>query len=266
MLKIFRKGFLLLLGLLLLVSREKNPARWLLFLMAGVLALRYVRNVGLFFMLVPLALGPALARIEAFGRNQVEGRERLLRRGVQTAGALIPPLLALWFIVQPFPAFGFRLSPDYYPVKACDFMEQEQLFAAPIYNEVRFGGYLVDRYRGQVKIFMDDRNEIFEPLLREYHEIRASSKPSALKAIPVGRLNAYLESLFPALRPGLAITILRRPARENSMTEWPLTSTSQTSPSASTLMPWAETWLGSLNAWMKRPCLSTSMTGCGPRL
>ncbi len=49
----------------ILAWRERELARWALFFVAAALALRYVRNVGLFFVLLPDAVGPALARFSA---------------------------------------------------------------------------------------------------------------------------------------------------------------------------------------------------------
>ena len=48
-----------------------------------------------------------------------------------------------------------------------------------LYNDVRFGGYLIHRYGPERQVFQDDRNEIHEPLLRRIWKIFQSSNVRA---------------------------------------------------------------------------------------
>ena len=160
----------LVFGAIVLAARERDPARWMLFIMAGALALRFVRNTGLFFVLLPLAIAPALVRLPGLGCSaESGGPSRLASRALQAGVWTLTPLVALWFVVAPWPSFGFGLSAAKYPVLACDFMEQAGL-REPFYNDVNFGGYLLGRFPDR-RVFLDDRNEIHEPLLREIWEI-----------------------------------------------------------------------------------------------
>jgi hypothetical protein len=155
-------------GLLVLALRERDPTRWLLFLVSSLLALRYVRNVGLYFALLPIAVAPALARLTADRRRY--------RPGVATAvAATVAAIVALSLVVTPRYHLGFSFSESFYPHRACDFIEREGLLDGPMYNDVRFGGYLINRYFPPRQVFLDDRNEIHEPLLSEIYRLLQAS-------------------------------------------------------------------------------------------
>lgn len=72
----------LAIAVVLMTLRERRAARWVLLLMAAALALRHVRNLGLFFVLLPLAVAPALAGWRIFAAeaagNQNRGAPRRL--------------------------------------------------------------------------------------------------------------------------------------------------------------------------------------------
>jgi hypothetical protein len=158
----------LAVGLVVLAAREREPVRWLLFVVSGLLALRYVRNVGLFFSLLPIATAPALASLSV--------TTRFRRPSVAAVVAISAAVLvALSIFVTPPYRMRFDFSASFYPIKACDFMERENLLVAPGYNDVRFGGYLINRCFPPRRVFLDDRNEINEPLLREIHALLTSS-------------------------------------------------------------------------------------------
>jgi hypothetical protein len=150
------------LAVVLLAARERDPTRWLLLVMAGALALRYVRNVGLFFALLPIALAPALARIELAARPSRPGRAM--------AGALaVTMLIALSIVLGPRYRPSFDFSEELYPHRAWAFVRQQGLEHAVAYNDVRFGGFLIHRGFPPRQVFLDDRNEIHEPLLGEIY-------------------------------------------------------------------------------------------------
>jgi hypothetical protein len=158
----------LAVGLVVLAARERDPTRWLLFVVSSILALRYVRNVGLFFALLPIATAPALARLTTnHGRH---------RQGAATAAAAtVAAVVALSVVVAPPYHLGFSFAKSFYPSRACDFMEREGLLTNPIYNDVRFGGFLINRYFPPRRVFLDDRNEIHEPLLSEIYQLFQTS-------------------------------------------------------------------------------------------
>ncbi len=156
----------LVVGLVILAAgRERDLGRWALFAFSAALALRYVRNVGLFFVLVPIAVAPALARLWS---------DRLARPATRwlLAGAAAA---AVGLGLGISTTHHFDLSPTFYPVRAATFMADHDLLETPVYNDVRFGGYLIGRFYPPFRVFIDDRNEIHEPLLRRIHALLTSS-------------------------------------------------------------------------------------------
>jgi hypothetical protein len=147
--------------------------------MAAVLALRYVRNVGLFFALLPVAVAPALASLPALGRAGVAARRPLWR----VAAVALAVLVVASMVAEPGRAPALSFSDRFYPVQALAFIEQQGLAAAPLYNDVRFGGFLIRHSYPHRRTFLDDRNEIHEPLLAEIHAILGGSDPGAWQAM-----------------------------------------------------------------------------------
>jgi len=160
-------------ALVLLALRERRADRWILFVMAAVLALRHIRNVGLFFVLLPAVVAPALASWRALTVSGDDHDRPYPRTNLLATVAAI--LLAVSIAAAPWPRFGFGFAEDYYPTGACSFLDAEGLPSTRLYNDVRFGGYLIDRYFPPRQVFQDDRNEIHETLLREIWEIFETS-------------------------------------------------------------------------------------------
>jgi hypothetical protein len=144
--------------------RERNLVRWALLAMAAALAFRHIRNLGLFFVLLPLAVAPALASWRALSRPVTADDPS--RPRTTLLAVLAAAVLALSVAASPWPVFGFGFAGGYYPTAACDFLDREHLPQSELYNDVRFGGYLINRYTPERLVFQDDRNEIHEDLLR----------------------------------------------------------------------------------------------------
>jgi hypothetical protein len=160
------------LAMLVLAAREREPARWVLLAVAAALALRHVRNVGLFFVLLPLATAPALARLPAFADVPDDARRS---RRTRLAAVLLTTVLAVAAFTAPWPPPGFGLAGDRYPIAACDAMDRLGLPVGRLYNDVNFGGYLIGRYFPPRRVFIDDRNEIHEELLATIWRIFTTS-------------------------------------------------------------------------------------------
>jgi hypothetical protein len=160
----------------ILALRERRLTHWALFVMAAVLALRHIRNVGLFFVLLPLAVAPALAAWRALSASTGLGRSQRRTNALAVAAAVV---LAMSVAVSPWPRFGFGFADDYYPDRACSFLDSSGFPKTRLYNDVVFGGYLIDRYYPQQKVFQDDRNEIHDLLLREIWTILQTSDVTA---------------------------------------------------------------------------------------
>jgi hypothetical protein len=156
------------LSIVLMGLRERRAARWILFAMVSALALRHIRNIGLFYVLLPLAVAPALSSWRIFG-GTADGPDTRWR--VNLLGIAAAAVLALSVATSPQPRFGFGFADNYYPAAACQFLDREGLPLNQLYNDVPFGGYLIDRYAPARLVFQDDRNEIHEKLLREIWEI-----------------------------------------------------------------------------------------------
>jgi len=160
-----------------LALRERRLAYWALLLLTVALALRHIRNLGLFFVLLPLAVAPALATWRALTTAREESRQGQRRANLLTVTAV--SLLAVSLAIAPWPHFGIGFADDYYPSSACSFLDAQGLPTAQLYNDVRFGGYLIHRYGPERQVFQDDRNEIHEPLLRRVWEIFQASDVAA---------------------------------------------------------------------------------------
>jgi len=182
-----------------LALRERRLARWVLFAMAAVLALRHIRNIGLFFVLLPLAIAPALASWQALAAaTERKGSQR--RRADFLAVAAVA-VLALSVAVSPWPRFGFGFADDYYPDRACAFLDSEELPESRLYNDVRFGGFLIDRNYPPRQVFQDDRNEIHDLLLREIWNILQTSDVTAWSTLLAGYdIDSALVRYHPPIR------------------------------------------------------------------
>lgn len=154
---------------ILLGFRERRLARWALLFMAAALAFRHIRNLGLFFVLLPLVVGPALASWRSLTQTFKPGARGNGRITLLAVSAAL--VLAVSIAASPWPVFGLTYADAYFPTSACDFLDREGLPLSQLYNDVRFGGFLIDRYAPSRLVFQDDRNEIHEPLLREIWDI-----------------------------------------------------------------------------------------------
>ena len=166
-------------SLALLALRERRLARWTLLVMTSALALRYVRNVGLFFALLPIAVAPALASLPALGRAGASARHAAWRLAAVALAALVVASMA----AEPGRRPALSFSDRFYPVRALAFIEQQGLAGASLYNDVRFGGFLIRHFYPERRAFLDDRNEIHEPLLAEIHALLGSSDPRAWQSM-----------------------------------------------------------------------------------
>lgn len=166
-------------GLVVLALAERRATRWALLVMMSALALRHVRNVGLFFAMYPIAVAPALASMPALARDGEVARRPLLR----IAAVVLAILLVGSMVVEPGRRPSPTYSPTFYPWRAFAFIEQQGLDAVPTYNDVRFGGWLILEHYPDRRVFLDDRNELHEPLLAEIHSILGSSDPAAWQAM-----------------------------------------------------------------------------------
>ena len=110
---------------IVLALRERRLSYWMLLMLVSVLALRHIRNVGLFFVLLPLIIAPALASWRGLTAGNEERRQNQRRTNVLAVFAV--SVLALSLAIAPQPRFGIGFARDYYPDAACSFLDSEDL-------------------------------------------------------------------------------------------------------------------------------------------
>jgi len=162
---------------LFLALGSRAPQHWLTTAAVATLALRHIRNIGLFFVLLPQSIAPALARWPSFATKTGDGAAQ--RRTRQTLCLALVAALALAAALRPWPRIGLGFADRWYPDQALEFLAAHDLLDGHLYNDVRFGGWLALTRFPDNQLFLDDRNEIHEPLLEEIWEIISSSNVAA---------------------------------------------------------------------------------------
>ncbi len=150
--------------------RRFDPIAAPALLLTAVLALLHLRNIGLFFLLLPLGIaGPARAIIDRVGARwnvRLPGDGRAIRPGFIAAAVIAVSGIPLLTILPPRIQWGLGISSHNEPHAAVDFLEREGIDAR-LFNDVRFGGYLIWRRGPQAPVFIDGRNEVYADLLRD---------------------------------------------------------------------------------------------------
>ena len=123
------------------------------------IALKYLRNIGIFSVMMPLLIAPYLSRIAV--SNPL----------LWIAGSLAFAVLSI--VTLPY-MFGIGVSP-YFPEKIAQFTESKNLRGNMI-NSYGFGGYLIWRLYPERKIFIDGRNEVYLPLLQKLIQMREDNR------------------------------------------------------------------------------------------
>ena len=125
---------------------------------AGALAFLHLRNVGFFFVLLPLAITAPLARVV----EKMRISEAALR--ALCASALV--LVTILFVGENRQSGRHGYLAQVAPERAVDFIERNRI-GRRLFNDVKFGGYLIWRRYPSARVFIDGRNEVYEPLLKE---------------------------------------------------------------------------------------------------
>jgi len=133
---------------------------WTAFL--GYISLKYVRNVGLFCVFMPVLIAPYVKTLS----------EKLLPYSLAiTPGAIV---LLIFLVFQSPYQFGIGEA-SYFPDGIVRFTKEKKLEGHMI-NSYAFGGYLIWRLYPERRIFIDGRNEVYLPLLREIIASRSDSR------------------------------------------------------------------------------------------
>jgi len=137
-----------------------------------VLAFQHLRNLGFFFLLFPLALARPAACLEK--RIRVPVREgRIL-------AAVLLALVSVQFIRENLAAGRRGYLDSVEPRRVVDFIEARGV-GRRLFNDVLFGGYLIWRRYPEHRVFIDGRNEVYDPLLAEiFDSVNSGEKWKAL--------------------------------------------------------------------------------------
>lgn len=156
-------------------------ATWILF---AAFALHSGRNIPLFGVLALPWLASWVVRLAGQDTlpgsrkaRALEGMRSVSRTEVMLAGW---PIVVVGFAVLTLLALRpdhrevFRFASDVFPVDAVEYLVESEFQApGPIYNEFRWGGYLLYRAWPEIPVFIDGQTDFYgEELTREYVRIR----------------------------------------------------------------------------------------------
>ena len=168
--------------------RSADPVAAPALLLLLALSCMHLRNIGLFFVLLPYGLaGPARALTERLmsvtsallhrGRSMARPLAAPgggVRPGFVAAAVILFTAVPLLALLPPTVVWGIGIAPGNEPAPAADFVARENI-GRHLYNDIRFGGYLIWRRFPAHRVFVDGRNEVYPVLLRD---IFASSNDS----------------------------------------------------------------------------------------
>jgi len=146
--------------LFFIVAKERRANLWrmAMFALLAFLAVRYVRNQGLYFAALPLLVPPV----------------RKLSRNL-SLGFAVAALVPLGWAMQRY-EHATGADPRYYPLRA---VARLKSYALPgnIYNADQFGGLIEWELYPQRRALTDGRNELFEKFIaaddKAHHDSRA---------------------------------------------------------------------------------------------
>lgn len=139
--------------------RQKLPFG-MIGLFLGILAIRYVRNQGLFFAAFPL-IGAGLIR------SDIPRRWNLVFAGA--SAAVVATVLA----GQPWTDIGIDHS--LFPIAATEQLKRSG-FHGNIYNPDQFGGFLIWSFYPERRVVTDGRNELHRTWIPAYAQARVDSR------------------------------------------------------------------------------------------
>jgi len=142
--------------------RRLHIANFLMTAFFGYISLRYVRNVGIFCVLMPLLVAPYLQELSV----HAESKRKIL----------FPALAILTFLLIATSPFEFGIGQaSYFPDKIVQFTKTQNL-QGNMLNSYGFGGYLIWNLYPDRKVFIDGRNEVYLPLIKKLVQSRGDSK------------------------------------------------------------------------------------------
>jgi hypothetical protein len=194
---------------LLLGARAADPIAAPALVLSLLIALQHVRNVGLFFLLLPWGLARPARHLVDWVKGSAlyhhgTGGETV-RPGFVVAAVLLAGGIPLLLWLPPEPRFGIGMDAGNEPRHAVDFLQSEGI-GGLLYNDVRFGGYLIWRRFPADRVFIDSRNEIYGDLMRD---IAASLQAPGAWSAFLDR--HHIEAAFLRYNPTLQKVVYKAP-------------------------------------------------------
>jgi hypothetical protein len=147
-------------GIALIVARNRRPLDWLLYVVFGYLAFAYVRNIGLFALMMCVPLSRGLAD----GAHRVLDLLQLSFPGISNRGAIfaawaaaIVSLLIVLFTPVVVRPWGAGPAPMAFPETAVKVIKEVKP-PGRIFNLYDLGGYLGWALDGEYQVFIDGRH------------------------------------------------------------------------------------------------------------
>ena len=172
-----------------------------LLLVLALLAIRHVRNQGLYFVALPLLVTPFVVR-------------PLARRSQLVVGSAAVLLVAASFVHDRHRG----VDPMRFPVRAVARLRESGL-RGNIYNADQFGGYLIWSFYPERRALTDGRNELHRTYIAEYLHARLDGR--AWKSL----LRKYAIDLavdeYRVAMPVVDVTTRRTTVMPASLVYWP---------------------------------------------
>ncbi len=150
------------IALILFAVTERKLAqlwRFALLIIFATLAIRHVRNQGLYFAAFPLLVAPMV-------RQAVKRRRRLL----------VYASIAIIAAAGLTTAHSIGIDTNRFPVRSVEALKRSPFQHGNIYNPDQFGGYLIWSFYPQRRALTDGRNELYHRYIAEYARARLDSR------------------------------------------------------------------------------------------
>jgi hypothetical protein len=159
---------LLTLSLFIANAKKLHFVHFLFGAFLSYISLKYVRNIAIFSIFMPLLVWPYLGELERRIRERYKAYQWKAGMALLCGVCLYSAI-----VMSPF-QFGSGIA-WYFPDRIAEYTRQKNL-RGNMLNSYAFGGYLIWTLYPERKIFIDGRNEVFLPLIEEIVRVRADSR------------------------------------------------------------------------------------------
>ncbi len=219
---LFYLSLILVVGLPIGARRLAGFPAFAVIGMLACMSLLSLRFMGIYFLALPFFCAPY------FGMRSMAGVRWGRGTPIRVLGESVLLLLlgtALFLhAIHRHPVRADFRRPDRFPMGAVEFLRGREIAPGHLFNDVKFGGYLIWSRFPERQVFIDGRNEVYPDVLREIH--------GALDSGPAWRglmnrygidsaLLRYPPSLSPVVYPGNGKDLPRRDYRPFSTLYFP---------------------------------------------